>query len=476
MDEKFENRLIEIVMRNGKLDESLFNYSKEEKEKFLKAADLKELADILEETEKELFYCEDTDKVKELVETSKSVETEIENTCRKILAENGVDIEKAIGVRMDERKKIELLKQQLESFGIDERTAEELGLTDLETLKTDGKNFTFVLENTAKRRKELEKNHIDYTVKDGKINISGKFTAKEGICIEDSEEAVRFLDENEMNYIRMAQGETAGKGKLFIPTSWAGGTTNSQLVSNAKKLALIAAAGLVISPSGAIILLVTLKKTGLYDKLMKDNALKKTEKKALEQGLTVFKQDGKNSRYWYMENGNLLSLNANDVRLPRWIKGVQLSPADVEKLKRGELLMLKDKKGNEFGVRIDVTKPSCIQEYYKERKNDREMKKVPTKTSPDREKLEWIARKGFQGISDIYGNKTLNLERDTFLSKYDLKNLYTDFRSKEFQLQGKQERKEEIMKELTETNGKIKEKADEAILRINKENKKGMGI
>ena len=63
--------------------------------------------------------------------------------------------------------------------------------------------------------------------------------------------------------------------------------------------------------------------------------------------------------------------------------------------------MLKDKKGNEFGVRIDVTKPSCIQEYYKERKNDREMKKVPTKTSPDREKLEWIARKGFQGISDI---------------------------------------------------------------------------
>ena len=54
MDEKFENRLIEIVMRNGKLDESLFNYSKEEKEKFLKAADLKELADILEETEKEL--------------------------------------------------------------------------------------------------------------------------------------------------------------------------------------------------------------------------------------------------------------------------------------------------------------------------------------------------------------------------------------------------------------------------------------
>ena len=43
-------------------------------------------------------------------------------------------------------------------------------------------------------------------------------------------------------------------------------------------------------------------------------------------------------------------------------------------------------------------------------------------------------------------------------------------------LKGKQERKEEIMKELTETNGKIKEKADEAILRINKENKKGMGI
>lgn len=476
MDESIEKRLIEIVMRNGKLDESLFNYSKEEKERVLEAADLKELAGILEEAEQELLICEDNVKVKELTGTIRSVEEEIEKACRKTLLENGVDIEKAVGKRMDEHKKLSLLKQQLESFGIDEKTAEELGLMDLETLKTDGKSFTFVLEDTAKKRNELKKNHIEFTVKDGKINISGKFMAKEGICIEDSEEAVRFLDENQMNYIRMAQGNTAGKGKLFIPTSWMGGTTNSQLVSNAKKLAMIAGAGLIISPAGSIMLLVVLKKTGLYDKLMKDNGLKKSEKKALEQGLTVFKQDGKNARYWYMENGNLLSLNANDVRIPRWIRGVQLSPADVEKLKRGGLLMLKDKKGQEFGVRIDVTKPSCVQEYYKERKRDKEMKEVPTRISPDEQKLEWIAKKGFQGISDIYGNKSLNLERDTFLSRYDLKNLFTDYRTKEMQMQSRESMKEVLEKEMERLDGKIKEKADEGILRINKESKKGIGL
>ena len=476
MDERIEKRLIEIVMKGGKLDESLFNYSKEEEERTLEAADIKELADILEETEKELFYCEDNLKVKELIETSRSVESEIEKACRKALSENGVDIEKAVGERMDEQKKLSLLKQQLESFGIDERTATELGLTDLDALKTDGKNFTFVLENTAKKRQELEKNHIEFTVKDGKINISGKVMAKEGVCIEDSEETVRFLDENEMDYIRMAQGETAGKGKLFIPTSWANGTTNTQLLSNAKKLAMIAGAGLIISPTGSIMLLIVLKKTGLYDKLMKDNGLKKAEKKALEKGLTVFKQDGKNARYWYMENGNLLSLNANDVRIPRWIKGVQLSPADVEKLKRGELLMLKDKKGTEFGVRIDVTKPNCVQEYYKERKNDKEMKEVPTRISDDDKKLEWIARKGFKGISDIYGNKTLNLERDTFLSRYDLKNLFTDYRSKEVQLQGRESMKEELTKDMERIDMKIKDKANEEVLRIHKENKKGLGL
>lgn len=476
MDERIEKRLIEIIMNGGKLNESLFNFSKEEKAKTLEAAGIKELAEILDETEKEIMFCEDTQKVKELVETSKSVEEEIEKACRKALSENGVDIEKAIGKRMEEQKKISLLKQQLESFGIDERTATELGLTDLDALKTDGKNFTFVLENTAKKRLELEKNHIEFTIKDGKINISGKIMAKEGVSIKDSEEAVRFLNENEINYIRMAQGETAGKGKLFIPTSWTNGTTNSQLVSNAKKLAMIAGAGLIISPAGSIMLLIVLKKTGLYDKLMKDNGLKKAEKKALEKGLTVFKQDGKNARYWYMENGNLLSLNANDVRIPRWIKGVQLSPADVEKLKKGELLMLKDKKGEEFGVRIDVTKPNCVQEYYKERKNDREMKEVPTRISDDEKKLEWIARKGFQGISDIYGNKTLNLERDTFLSKYDLKNLFTDYRSKVIQLQGRESMKEELTKDLERIDGKIKDKANEEVLRIHKENKKGLGL
>lgn len=138
--------------------------------------------------------------------------------------------------------------------------------------------------------------------------------------------------------------------------------------------------------------------------------------------------------------------------------------------------MLKDKKGEEFGVRIDVTKPNCVQEYYKERKNDREMKEVPTRISDDEKKLEWIARKGFQGISDIYGNKTLNLERDTFLSKYDLKNLFTDYRSKVIQLQGRESMKEELTKDLERIDGKIKDKANEEVLRIHKENKKGLGL
>lgn len=155
--------------------------------------------------------------------------------------------------------------------------------------------------------------------------------------------------------------------------------------------------------------------------------MKEVERKALKQGLTFYKegQGGEPARYYFSDMGKICSVEARHVKIPNMVKGITLSPIEREKLRKGELVTLKDKKGNEFAVRIDVTRRNGLQEYYKD---GRSMKSVPSPQSPDEVKLEYIKEKGFGGIHDIYGEKTLNLERDTFLDRFGLKADYMHVR------------------------------------------------
>uniref|UniRef100_UPI00356247B2 hypothetical protein n=1 Tax=Bacteroides fragilis TaxID=817 RepID=UPI00356247B2 len=482
MEEKDKQHLIEIVLKKGNVDNAMFMYSSTEKEKFLSRYDLKELADKIDQLDNDYMYSEDVTAMRNIEKNKKNAQMDMAERCKKILEENKVDVNKMFGEELTEEKEREEVLKQLSQYGITPELAAQLGLDDINALKTNGKECWFELDDNILNREALKKNEIEYTCSEGKLRINGRFEVKEGICYDDTPENRRILDQEEINYIKFAQGEKIGndwKEKLFIPINWRNElfpVTNSQLVKNMEKLAIIGASSFILSPAGAVLLLLVLQRTGLYKQMLKQKELDKGERIAIEKGLTVFKQNGKNARYYYMDKGNVCSINARDVRIPSVVNGVRMSAAEMERVRRGEMVILKGKNGEEFGIRIDVTKRNGLQEYYREMRSDREMKSIPNPISPDKEKLDYIAKKGFKGIFDIYGQKNLNLERDAFLSKYGIKTVYADIKGMEEKMRNAlPEQKTTLEIEIRKEDAKLKKKAASESIMLEKENKKGVG-
>ena len=231
-----------------------------------------------------------------------------------------------------------------------------------------------------------------------------------------------------------------------------------------------------MSPSGAIVLLLVMQKSGLYQQLNKPKELKPSEMKALRSGLTVYKEDERGrSKYYYMDKGNVCSVDARNVRLPNVYNGIRLSAVQMDMLRKGQLVTFEDKKGEEIGLRIDINKSGGIQEYYREMRTEKDMKKKPTRLSSDNDKLTWIKRKGMEGIEDIYGKKSINLELEDFLGRHGLSQAYgVAYEVKERLGMATNGEKEILMKEFIKENNILKSKAEEALVNSVKANR-GMG-
>lgn len=412
----------------------------------------------------------------------REIEEEIAGICQKVLVDNGIDVNAMTGHLLTEKEIKDELIKQLEHFGISPDMAKELGLDDPNTLKREGKEFIFKVNDTPKNREKLTKNDILYERKDGKLWISGRFEAKEGIAYDDTPKNRKLLDEHELEYIKFAQGEYIGdtlKDKLLVPVNWGNAAfpvTNSNLIRNLEKLALLGASAFVLSPSGAIVLLLVMQKSGLYQQLNKPKELKPSEMKALRSGLTVYKEDERGrSKYYYMDKGNVCSVDARNVRLPNVYNGIRLSAVQMDMLRKGQLVTFEDKKGEEIGLRIDINKSGGIQEYYREMRTEKDMKKKPTRLSSDNDKLTWIKRKGMEGIEDIYGKKSINLELEDFLGRHGLSQAYgVAYEVKERLGMATNGEKEILMKEFIKENNILKSKAEEALVNSVKANR-GMG-
>lgn len=485
MEEKNKNKLIEIFVRRGSTNEELFLYNSEWRNEFLSEYGLETSVNYAEKLRAAAFQTTDTVECRRLEKLAKEEELKIASLCQGALLREGVDLEKIFSKDFlrEDWKKEEMMKQ-LELLGINQQTADELGLSDVNNLKEEGKELIFSLENTEKKRDILAQQGIDFIIEENTLKIKGRMDIKEGISFEDNQEARDFLNTENIEYMEMAQNRNPQKGlkKLFVPFTWKNGGSellNSQLMLNLSKLAMVAMTSLVITPGGAAILLLTLHKTGAYAKILaKKNNLSLMQRRALENGLTVFREDSiktkygkqKIGKYFYMDKGNLCSINAADVRIPNAVMGVNLSPAEKEILRKGELLELKDKRGNNIAVRIDLTQDNLIRKFYKELTNGREMTAVPNKLSDDKAKLSWIAKKGAEGIKDVYGRKGINIERDTFLSQYGIRTQYHDFisLSQQEKVARSFEKKEAILQEKGALSEVIRNIANNESNKINK--------
>lgn len=475
---KKQELLVSIILSRGYMELDAFGYDNEARENFLKEFGLLDLSNEIDDKFIQLGRTSDITTRDRLKQEIASLKNDACERCRECLKNQGVDVDEVVGKHMswDELKE-QLAKQLEENFGISRGNAEKSGLLD-EDVITRGTKNEFIMDDTVERRKKLKEAGIPFKAEDGKIRLEMELRAQQGVCYDDTPQNRRILDENEMEYIEMAQGNnlrTNGKNVLFVPFNWLNAADkgyNSKLARTVLRGSKVAIAGTLLGPAGAVLLLAYYKcKQHLINE--KAHNLSLAERKALKHGLTVYKENkDKYGRtqpmYYYQKDGKTYSVGAHDVRIPDKVKGIRLSPVDKERLRRGELVELKDAKGKEFGIRIDINRPNILQEYYRENKRDKNMKEVPGSSSSDKEKLEWIASHGAEGITQIFSDKHMNLERDVFLSQYGMRQLYMQFRMSKIEMEKSTDetRKQGAKESIHEADAALKDIAESEIAKL----------
>ena len=478
--EKKQRILTDIVMSNGYMELDAFGYDSEAREKFLDEFGLTDLANEIDDKFILMGRTSDHATREQLKEEINDLKEEVCKQCRDILKSQGVDVDDVLGKQptWDELKE-QLAKQLEDDLGISRENAEKAGLLDQDVI-TRGTKGEIIMDDTLERRKKLKEAGVPFTAKDGKIKLEMELRAQQGVVYEDTPKNRHLLDENEIEYIEMAQGNKLhrnGRPSLFVPFNWLNTVDkgfNSSLGRFAMRSSKLAVAGTILGPAGAILLLsyYICKKHFVNEKV---HNLSLGERKALDHGLTVYKENkDKFGRiqpmYYYKQDGKVYSVGARDVRIPDKVKGIKLSPVEKEKLRRGELVELEDAKGKEFGIRIDVSRPDVLREYYRENKRDRNMTAVPGQSASDRDKLEWIAAHGAEGITQIFSDKHHNVERDTFLSQHGMRQLYMEYRMSKIELErtSDETRKQGCQEAISESDAALKEIAESELAKISR--------
>lgn len=399
--------------------------------------------------------------------------------------------------KMDKETAKASVRSQLVAMGIGEEVIDRLDLDNLDELAVNDKTLTIRVKDDPTIREFFKNNDFKYEVEGDVLVAEAVIHVEEGITVDATEENQKILDENEIEYIRMAEGKNpkGDRNKFFIPNSWdafaysvanqgarcASRVVNSQFSKHAALLFGMVGATALLNPAVGWCVFIAVRRSGLLrDKGNRAPELDLYKSRALNAGHTVMTTQQRHHRteevYLYKLNGKTCSIPARDVRIPDHIRGVHLSADQRERFRRGELLELTDKKGQSFAVRIDVTQPDLVREHYKVLRTDKQPTAVPNRLSSDTEKLDYIARFGYKAVNDIYGKAGLNRHRDDFLQKHGLLEQFAKAQKAYYNAgHGRDEgEKQQNQQEFNKCDAALKDLANNLVLSQRKQN--GMGI
>lgn len=274
--------------------------------------------------------------------------------------------------------------------------------------------------DTDKNRRELEAIDAEYEVlPSGKLKYKGAVRIREGYTLEDNEKNRSFLEKNDINY------DVVKSKRLYV----------SNKTPNVGAMLFLALG--TISPVIGIMVMIHLANKKKLDKLFSSKeSFTDKEAKQLNQGETIKKmvqEDGRKVEKYYFvdeETMRLRSIPVNEVHLPNRVNGISLSVAQLQDLREGKEVTGYDKETDKYyHARLDLNNSKTIEVGLKDMKAEKEYSYIPTPNSPDADKIAYVALHGAQGVNDIWEMGGVNLERDSFLDKYDIEGFYKDYLS-----------------------------------------------
>ena len=306
----------------------------------------------------------------------------------------------------------------VEGYATDRKSTERLIHDGL----NDSLPITVYTENTPEKTAELEAIDAEYEVlPDGRIKTNGLAKIKEGYTLPDTQDNRLFLDANEITY-RQIKGN-----RLFVSMK-------------SQKVALLLASSLVFTPIIGVAVMYAMNRSLVLDRLLKDKQFSKAEATRLNERETIRKTAIENGRkidkYYFVDKdtNRLQSIPVHEVRLPHRINGVELSVKEMDDLRNGKSIQGYDEKSKlYYEAKLDFNNRHNISMGFKEFKAEKEYTAVPTPFSPDADKIAYVQVHGAHGVNDIWDRGGVNLERSSFLDKYDVGRFYNGYLSAEQQ-------------------------------------------
>ncbi len=336
-------------------------------------------------------------------------------------------------------KRVDIPWDEMKSAGIDKNklTAEEQ-----ESISKGRRSgmMNFTISDTPVNRKILEREQVEFKAENGKLTFEGKATANKYITADNSIENKKKLKENNIDF-------TENGNKIKVEGV------------NAKKLALLALT-LVYPVAGISLMLIPKRKN-----IKNDFSFSKEEIKLLAAGYMIAKNiNGEKSLFQKDKDTNeIMSIKIRDLKIPKKIGGVELTPLQYEALRNGkEITIVNEQLNKAAHVRLDLNEKNGLSYRDANAINISKENKVIT----DRERLELVAQKGAKGIDEIFKEKPNEL--NAFLEKNNLSKEYSSYKEIQKNLSTGREEKgqpesEKIHSQLNKIDERIKSIASDEL-------------
>ncbi len=279
-----------------------------------------------------------------------------------------------------------------------------------------------LIEDTEENRSIFDAEDVEYeeiydeSTNQAYLKYKSHKKLKEGYTVANNTENKKFLSDNDISF-------TPIKGnRLFIP-------------AKAAKIGLLLLS-IPVAPVIGVAALYFLNQTGLLNRLVEKEHIKKSEAKLLNNGETIRKTITENGskvdKYFFVDKelNQLRKIPVNEVSIPNRHNGIEFTPSQIDRIRQGETVEIRDNQnGLYYQAKLDLNVKSGISMSYRDPlSEDKEFKIVPKVTSPEEDKIKYIQKAGASGINDIWANGGVNLERDDFLKKYKLEALFKEYR------------------------------------------------
>lgn len=270
------------------------------------------------------------------------------------------------------------------------------------------------VQDSLDARSHLERSSVDFhTTEEAKpmLSYDALIRYREGLKIENTPENKRVVEE-------LGLSATPIKDKLFVP------------IDGDPAVAKLLSSGIKVGVAYGVAELPVLKRESLEERITAKGITDEDNRSLLLSGGKIIAKDERGNDtvvFVDQQTNQVRTIAPQQLPLPDRVASLSLRSSDYHQLRTEGTVEIFDRATHLYHrVSLDLKESDNFKVEYKELASEK-FKPTPTVESPDKEKIDYIALRGAQAITDIWGREALKQERESFLERYKVQEPYREY-------------------------------------------------